>query len=119
MAFQGHAMLRKKNPSGAVFEHNESSISTKSNQRQLPSTSLTSIVSNSHYKIPGTKPSKQLLPTHELIAGGDALYPPSGQGAHVAGRGHGRAGRAAARTTAPSRGAVSPPRPALVVGSRC
>ena len=67
MAFQGHAMLRKKNPSGAVFEHNESSISTKSNQRQLPSTSLTSIVSNSHYKVQGTKPSKQLLPTHELM----------------------------------------------------
>ena len=67
MAFQGHAMLRKKNTSGAVFEHNESSISTKSNQRQLPSTSLTSIVSNSHYKVPGPKPSKQLLPTHELM----------------------------------------------------
>ena len=58
MAFQGHAVLRKKNQSGAVFEHNKSSISTKSNQRQLPITIQTRIVSSSHYKIPGKKPSK-------------------------------------------------------------
>ena len=67
MAFQGHAMLRKKNQPGAVFEHNESSISTKSNQRKLTSTIQTSIESNSHYKIPDTKPSKQLLPTNEVM----------------------------------------------------
>ena len=36
MAFQGHAMLRKKNPSGAVFEHNESSISLNLTKDNYP-----------------------------------------------------------------------------------
>ena len=69
MAFQGHAMLRKINPSsGAVFEHNGSSISTKSYQRLPPTTTsqTSSVLRSPHYKMNATKSSMKLLPAHEL-----------------------------------------------------